>query len=84
MLKENYYEYEKRKIKKGFGIPKKFFSRKKIFDFLLQNIYGTKNLNEFVNTKFINKIILDYKIDPNKNFQKFFTLSNLSLWLKNQ
>lgn len=84
LLKENYYEYEIRKIKKGFGIPKKFFSRKKIFDFLLQNIYDTKNLNEFVNNKFINKIILDYKIDPNKNFQKFFTLSNLSLWLKNQ
>ena len=84
LLKENYNNYIQHKVKKGFGIPKKFFRRKKIYDFLVQNILETKNLNEFVDDKFINKIIYDYKENPTNNFQKFFTLSCLSLWLKNQ
>ena len=79
-----YNDYIKRKVKKGFGIQKKFFRRKKIYDFLVQSILETKNLNEFVDDKFINKIIYDYKENPTNNFQKFFTLSCLSLWLKSQ
>ena len=84
LLKENYQEYKKKKIKKGFGIPKFFFKRKKIFDFLLQNINESKSLKDFVDINLINKIVYDYKNEPEKNFQKFFTISILSLWLNNK
>ena len=84
LLKENYEEYKKKKIKKGFGIPKFFFKRKKIFDFLLQNINESKSLKDFVDINLINKIVYGYKNEPEKNFQKFFTISILSLWLNNK
>lgn len=68
--------------KQGFGVPLNYWFRKDLKDFTYDTLMNNSNLNEFLNTKYINLILDDHQKGIRNYSSKIWSLLVLNEWLE--